>query len=205
MPYDYKQTHSNILKSAKEQFFEKGFRNASVRTICNNAGVTNGAFYSHFESKEDLFGSIVQPCIDGLSQLYGSESDICLDIKSSEDIIKAFRQSYVSADKIIQYMCDNRQIFLILLDCSAGSEYENFPEQIIKEETQSMLSFLNKSKRFVKNPQNITENIIKLGASFLIMTIFDGLRKELSAGEIFKETSLVSEYCVAGYRELLKI
>ena len=205
MPYDYKQTHENILSSARTQFKEKGFRDASVRNICQSAGVTNGAFYAHFKSKEDLFGSIVEPCIEGLKELYCEEKDLCLDIKSSEDIIRAFRQSYSSADSFVNYLCKHREDFLILLDCSAGSEYENFQEDLIKTEAASMTSFLNISKKYVKNPGNITENIVRLGASFLIMTLFNGLRKGMNSEEILKETAMVSDYCIAGYRELLGI
>lgn len=54
MPYDYESTHRQILLSAMKNFSEVGFRDASIRTICKDAGVTNGAFYAHFKSKDDL-------------------------------------------------------------------------------------------------------------------------------------------------------
>ena len=40
---------------------EKGFLGASLRQIVKNAGVTTGAFYGYFSSKEALFASIVEP------------------------------------------------------------------------------------------------------------------------------------------------
>ena len=40
---------------------DKGFSGASIRQICKDAGVTNGAFYAHLASKEDLFDKIVRP------------------------------------------------------------------------------------------------------------------------------------------------
>ena len=48
-----------ILSCAKEEFLEKGFRGASLRQIVKHAGVTTGAFYGYFSSKEALFASIV--------------------------------------------------------------------------------------------------------------------------------------------------
>jgi AcrR family transcriptional regulator len=205
MPYDYQQTHENILKSARIQFLEKGFREASVRTICKNAGVTNGAFYSHFESKEDLFGSIVRPCIEGLKDLYSSEEDRFYKINSSEDIITAFRKTYASTESLIRYMCDRREDFRILLEAGAGTEYEGFPNELIRSETDSMFKFLQLSRQYVKRPDNITENIIRMGASFLILSVINGLLSGMSAEDIFRETALVSDYCIAGYRELLGI
>jgi len=205
MGYDYKQTHEKILNSAREQFREKGFRDASIRSICKNAGVTNGAFYSHFDSKEDLFSGIVQPCLDGLSKIYKDESVGFFEIKSAGDIIEAFRKTYASTDKIISFLCENREDFMLVLDSSAGTVYENFTEQITEAEARSMAEFLKKSKSYVKNMEKISNNIIKTGSSILINTIFDGVRQGLSSEEILKETALVSDYCIAGYKYLLGI
>ena len=44
-----------LLKSGKQQFLAHGFDRASLRVICRNANVTTGAFYSHFDKKEDLY------------------------------------------------------------------------------------------------------------------------------------------------------
>ena len=41
-------TREKLLRSAKEEFVEKGFQNASLRKICSKAGVTTGAVYCFF-------------------------------------------------------------------------------------------------------------------------------------------------------------
>ena len=46
MGYDFEKTHKLILESAKNHFAQNGFEGASIRQICKDAGVTNGAFYS---------------------------------------------------------------------------------------------------------------------------------------------------------------
>jgi len=205
MSYDYEQTHENIIKSAKNQFREKGFREASIRSICNDAGVTNGAFYSHFESKEDLFSQIVNPCIEGLNALYADEKNISLNIRDTEDILKAFERTYNSTGKLIEYVCKNREDFLLILESSDGTVYENFLNSLIESETNSMSSFLKLSKKYINNPKNISNNIIKMGASFLINTVFECLRNGMDAEDIRQETKLVSDYCMAGYKYLLGI
>ncbi len=54
-------TLQNIQRSALEEFLDKGFQGASLRQIVKSAGVTTGAFYGYFSSKEALFASIVEP------------------------------------------------------------------------------------------------------------------------------------------------
>ena len=44
-------TINNILKCAKAEFLEKGFKDASLRTIAKQAGVTTGAIYGYFKDK----------------------------------------------------------------------------------------------------------------------------------------------------------
>lgn len=48
-------TLDNIHKAAKKEFLDKGFQMASLRNIVKNAGVTTGAFYGYYKSKEELF------------------------------------------------------------------------------------------------------------------------------------------------------
>lgn len=59
-------TIKKILQSANDEFTEHGFEQASVRVIAKNAGVTPGAIYKHFKSKEDIFKAIVSPILNHL-------------------------------------------------------------------------------------------------------------------------------------------
>ena len=46
------QTEQAILQAAMELARENSFDKVSVRDICQRAGITTGAFYHHFRSKE---------------------------------------------------------------------------------------------------------------------------------------------------------
>jgi AcrR family transcriptional regulator len=54
------QTRQAIIDSAVELFHERGYHATSVRDIVEYAGITKGAFYHHFESKEILLRLIYQ-------------------------------------------------------------------------------------------------------------------------------------------------
>ena len=47
---DGSSTIDNILNSAKAEFLEKGFKDASLRNIAKQAGVTTGAIYGYFNT-----------------------------------------------------------------------------------------------------------------------------------------------------------
>lgn len=54
-------TLERIQEAAMTEFLDKGFLGASLRQIVKNAGVTTGAFYGYFSSKETLFNALVEP------------------------------------------------------------------------------------------------------------------------------------------------
>ena len=49
------ETKTRILESAIKLFSSRGYNKASVDEICREAGISKGAFYHHFESKQALF------------------------------------------------------------------------------------------------------------------------------------------------------
>ncbi|MGB7848950.1 MAG: TetR/AcrR family transcriptional regulator [Candidatus Acidiferrum sp.] len=62
MRYPAKETaakHERIVKEASRLFRERGFANVSVGQVMNAAGLTHGAFYAHFDSKEELQAAAV--------------------------------------------------------------------------------------------------------------------------------------------------
>ncbi len=62
MRYPAKETaakHERIVKEASRLFRERGFDNVSVAEVMKAAGLTHGAFYAHFGSKEELQAAAV--------------------------------------------------------------------------------------------------------------------------------------------------
>jgi TetR/AcrR family transcriptional repressor of nem operon len=57
MRYPAKETaakHDRIVKEASHLFRERGFENVTVGEVMKAAGLTHGAFYAHFGSKQEL-------------------------------------------------------------------------------------------------------------------------------------------------------
>jgi len=48
-------TRARLLEAAALVFAEEGLDGATVEAVCERAGFTRGAFYSNFESKDELF------------------------------------------------------------------------------------------------------------------------------------------------------
>ncbi len=100
------KTRSKILKMALLCFARNGFDNTSIEQICNRAGMSKGAFYHHFESKQHLFLELVNDWlkrIDERLQSLGLESG---DVKETISKISSV------AESVFKEAGDNVPIFL---------------------------------------------------------------------------------------------
>lgn len=61
-----KETKDRIFRAAKEIMQKHGYEELSIKNICEKAGVSNGSFYHHFKTKDDLLSYYIedQPTID---------------------------------------------------------------------------------------------------------------------------------------------
>ena len=67
--------HERIVKEASRLFRERGFENVSVGEVMKAAGLTHGAFYAHFRSKEELEAAAIaygQNVSAGRARSYGA-------------------------------------------------------------------------------------------------------------------------------------
>ena len=62
------QTRARLLDAAKEIFEENGFLEARISDIAERAGLSHGAFYHYFDSKEQIFREIAEMLDDELAE-----------------------------------------------------------------------------------------------------------------------------------------
>src|SRR3954466_10350039 len=89
---DHKQaTRQRILEAAGRRFKRDGIDGAGLATVMADAGLTNGAFYAHFSSKEDLVANVLA------KQLRAQRRS--LDAEPSDRAgLEPFVRSYLSAE-----------------------------------------------------------------------------------------------------------
>jgi len=78
------ETRTKIIGSAIKLFSAHGFNAASVNDICKDAGISKGAFYHHFETKQALFLAL----LDGWLQTI----DKAIEISKDKTVPETFKQ-----------------------------------------------------------------------------------------------------------------
>ncbi len=69
------ETRSRIFESAIKLFSKRGYNKASVDDICAGAGISKGAFYHHFESKQALFLALLDNWLQTIDDAIQASKD----------------------------------------------------------------------------------------------------------------------------------
>ncbi len=82
-------TRQRIVEAAGRRFKQDGIDGAGVATLMSDAGLTNGAFYAHFDSKEDLVANVLADQLRTQRHSFDGEP-------SDRAGLEAFIRSYLS-------------------------------------------------------------------------------------------------------------
>jgi TetR/AcrR family transcriptional regulator, transcriptional repressor for nem operon len=94
---DHKQaTRRRILEAAGRRFKQEGIDGAGVAAVMSDAGLTNGAFYAHFASKEDLVANVLADQLRAQRQSFDA-------LPPDRGGLEAFIRSYLSSQHRDEY------------------------------------------------------------------------------------------------------
>ncbi len=145
-----------IISSARREFLEHGYVEASLRVIAEKEGLTKGAIYSYFKNKDALFCELTAPAIGFIeSEFY---HDKCYYAsKTNNGLFDSYEVTIQKFRSCAQAVLDNHESFKLLLFCSAGSSLHNYKEKIIQLYTQNfykLLSFFTKTELYYEGVIN---------------------------------------------------
>lgn len=136
-----------ILDSARTEFLASGFEKASLKTICEGAGVTTGALYKRYKGKEDLFSAVVEQTVADLYEVAHARGDKDPAAMSDQELIKAWDMDGADMTWWFRFLYDRRDDFYLLLSCSQGTRYANFPHDWVELLTKATSAYLAEAQR----------------------------------------------------------
>ena len=199
------ETKSKILESAKKEFLDKGFMNASLRTIASNAGVTTGAMYRHFKDKDALFCALVDEAIE-----VTTKTVMLADVLHHQDMNnvvseKHFEEELKQTNALLNYIFDNFDTFTLLLTKSAGSTHEHFQEEICDLYTKNCAQTFN----WMFQNKIATKKIDKMTVHFIASTVINAF-VEIITHKMTKKTAFqyienIEEFTRSGMIHMMDI
>lgn len=193
-----------ILECAKQEFLEKGFKDASLRDIAKKAGSSKGAIYVRFPDKESLFAALVRSSFDGIKSLLISARQEFLELP---DNIKMERMKSFSEDKVslmIEYIYDNYDAFNLLTTCAAGTEYENFIHELVEIDIEHNYKLFGTMYRDVLTSMRFTPELLHIVSSAFFSGIFEIVVHNMSRKDADHHIKMLCLFFEGGWNTMLK-
>lgn len=135
-----------ILDSAEKEFLAHGFEKASLKSICEDAGVTTGALYKRYKGKEDLFCAVVADTVEALYAFVEQRSSVPVCNLSDAMLVKAWEMGE-SMLEWFRFLYQYHNGFTLLISGAAGTRYANFQHDLVEIMTTKTYDYFLEAKK----------------------------------------------------------
>lgn len=187
---DRENSKELIIRAGKQEFLKYGYKGASLRNICKQAGVTTGAFYFQFENKEQLLDEILRPVITYFSAMIQ---------KSTMEEFEGESSSADGDEQMLEMLWNYKEECQILLEGTAGTAYEKVFEELQEGLRQGFLLFFGKY-----GISDVDEKLLDVIVRMRVESYLTIIRKEYTLEETKKLARQIGIYCDAGFEALVR-
>lgn len=196
-------TLEKIHEAAMAEFLDKGFQGASLRQIVKNAGVTTGAFYGYFSSKEALFASIVEPHAAALMGRFMEAQTSFSELPEQEQPEHMGLESSQCVNWMVDYICDHREPVKLLLTRAEGTGYENFVHNMVEVEVEYTLRYLEVLRRLGRSIPELSRSLCHIIASGMFNGLFEIVVHDMPREQALRDVEQFRSFYTGGWLKLM--
>ena len=196
-------TLEKIQQAALAEFLDKGFLGASLRQIVKNAGVTTGAFYGYFSSKEALFNAIVEPHAAALMGRFMEAQTTFAELPEKEQPEHMGLESGRCVDWMVDYICAHREPVKLLLCCAEGTSYEHFVHNMVEVEVEYTQRYMEVLRRLGRDIPVLDKSLCHIIASGMFNGIFEIVVHDMPRDQAMRDVDQLRAFYTAGWSKLM--
>ena len=197
-------TLERIQQAALDEFSEKGFLGASLRQIVKNTGVTTGAFYGYFSSKEALFASIVEPHAAALMGRFMKAQTGFAELPEEEQPLHMGEASGDYVNWMVDYICDHREPVKLLLCRAEGTSYEHFIHNMVEIEVEYTLKYMDVLRRSGRKVPELKKSLCHIIASGMFSGLFEIAVHDMPREQALRDITQFRSFYTAGWLKLME-
>ena len=127
-------TLDRIHRAAKTEFLEKGYKDASLRNIVKSVGMTTGAFYGYYKSKEELFAALVGEHYAYLLNCFQKAQKEFADLPHEQQPEVMGNISGACMFDMLHYAYEHLEECKLILCCSEGTKFSGLIDEMVEIE-----------------------------------------------------------------------
>ncbi len=196
-------TQTRILDAGKAEFLEKGYKNASLRSIAQKAGVTTGAIYGYYPDKAALFGALVSEPAGCLREWYLSvqrEFD-AFPAEYKEKQMRGYTSN--ALEEFINYVYLHFDAFKLVVCHSAGTEYENYIDSLLEIEIEHTRRFIDAMRSLGHDIPFIDDDMNHILSGAFYYGIFETVAHDMPRERALEYVRTLNKFYSAGWDTIL--
>ncbi|MCF7913440.1 MAG: TetR/AcrR family transcriptional regulator [Candidatus Cloacimonetes bacterium] len=194
---------SEILRQARREFLEKGFRLASLREIAGRAGMTAGNIYRYFKSKDELFRELLAPIIGNIEMMK-------LNLRKHDQETPKGSGAEVDEHKamivaVYGFIMKYREDLKLLLTGAGGSSLEGFKEELIRWYGEIYMKALQEAWQIMgEGDFKINARTVYLISQSVADSLIEAIVNEYSLQEVIAVAEEMQSFFEGGTQHILK-
>ena len=201
---EIEQTTLNLIHSAAmQEFLEKGFKSASLRNIVKTAGVTTGAFYGYYDSKEALFEALVGEHYNFLLERFCRAQKEFADISPEEQPDNLTSTSGECMYELLLYAYEHLNEFKLILCCSEGTRFSRLIDELVEIEIKGTNDYLAVLEKIGRPAPPIDERLEHILITGMFNTFFEMIIHEMSLEEAKHYLKEMRAFYTAGWMKIM--
>ena len=198
-------TEKNILNTARKHFLKDGFSGASLRNIVKDAGLTTGAFYKYYPTKEALFDALTDPYIEHIYQIYDRVVEDFEKLSAKEQTSNMSDTSGDGMDQMIDYIYEHYDNFRLLLKCGDSGKFETFIHNMVDREMRSSLEYVKKMKEDGIEIPIVGESLMHMIYTGFFSSIFQIIEHDIDKETAKRNVPKLREFNTGGWERLWNV
>lgn len=197
-------TQRRILEVGKREFLEKGFKDASLRSIVKEAGFTQGAFYGYYNSKEALFDALVSPAADELIAQFKQAQQAHYELIPEDKAEQSRDLSTSYLNYFINYIYDNFDAFKLVICCSEGTGYANYVHELVELEVEQTEDYYEQLRQLGKLEGTVSRNLHHMITSAYFTAVFETVAHDMTREQAIGYVNELAVFFNCGWNGLLR-
>ncbi len=198
-------TRENILNTAKEHFLKDGLDGASLRNILKDAGLTTGAFYKYYPTKESLFDALIDPYLEHIYSIYDNVLNDFQKLSAEEQTNQMTKSSDDGINQIVDYVYDNYDNFRLLLKCGDSGKFTDFIHNMVEREVNSTIEYIETMRKAETSIPQIDKSLFHMIATGFFSAVFQIIEHDIDKETAKKNIAQLKMFQTGGWERLFNI
>lgn len=191
-----------LLECAKVEFLEKGFKDASLRTIAENAETSTGSIYTRFGDKEGLFRAIVVPAVAEFEEMIAKEMDVFNQRSGDMPVEEMFRYTAQRLEQLVDSVYNRFDVFKLLVCFADGTEYGNFLHRLAEIEAKQTIRYIEAIGNDAMCSGRLSNALLHMLSSAYWAGVFQTVEHDMTREEALQYIGQLKRFYRRGWQDI---